>query len=72
MTKNEPEITWTLPLEKANVVLMLIGKQPFEQVADLIMDLRNQAQAQLQSFQQQQAGGFEQPALQRSNGEART
>ena len=49
----EPEITWTLSMTQANVVLSIIGKQPFEQIADLIIELRNQAQQQLQAFQQQ-------------------
>jgi hypothetical protein len=48
-----PTISWELPLESANVVLAILGKQPFEQVADLIMELRNQAGRQLQALQQQ-------------------
>jgi hypothetical protein len=47
-----PNITWELPIEQANVVLSILGKQPFETVADLIMELRNQAGRQLQALQQ--------------------
>jgi hypothetical protein len=62
----EPEITWTLPMAQANMVLAIIGKQPFETVADLIMELRNQATAQIQLYQQQlaqsQGGQMPEPA----------
>lgn len=50
----EPTITWQLPLNQANIILNVLGKQPFETVADLIMDLRQQAGTQLQRLQQQQ------------------
>lgn len=55
----EPEITWTLPMTQANMVLGILGDQKFNQVADLIIDLRNQAQAQIQLFQQQLAQSVE-------------
>lgn len=51
--QNEPEITWTIHMDQANTILSVLAQQPFERVAELIVDLRNQAQAQLQSFQQQ-------------------
>jgi hypothetical protein len=54
---NEPEITWTLSMDQANLMLSIAAKQPFEQVADLIVELRNQAQAQIQLFQQQHPQG---------------
>ena len=64
---NEPEITWTLGMEQANVVLSVLAQQPFERVADLIVELRNQAQAQIQLYQQQQ----QPPGMpMRQNGEA--
>ena len=52
-------------MAQANMVLSIIAKQPFEQVADLIMELRQQAQQQLQQFQQQAEGS-------RGNGAAMT
>jgi hypothetical protein len=50
---NEPEITWTLPMDQANTILSVLAQQPFERVAELIVELRNQAQAQIQLYQQQ-------------------
>lgn len=41
---------------QANMVLSFLAKQPFEQVADLIVELRNQAQTQIQAFQAQHGG----------------
>jgi hypothetical protein len=46
-----PEITWTLTVDQANQVMAAVAKQPFEQVADLIVELRNQAQEQLKAQQ---------------------
>lgn len=71
----EPEITWTISLPKANLMLAIMAKQPFEQVADLIIELRNQAQAQIQLFQQQAGQGGDgmqmpMPGLRRMDGEA--
>jgi hypothetical protein len=57
--RSDPEITWTLSMTQANIILNVLGKQPFESVADLIMDLRNQAQAQIQLYQQQAAQSAE-------------
>ena len=67
----EPEITWTLSMTQANVVLSIIGKQPFEQIADLIIELRNQAQQQLQAYQQQNPQMPQMDANKPSNGDAR-
>jgi hypothetical protein len=65
---SEPEITWTLPLAQANMVLGYLGEQKFRDVADIIIELRNQAQAQIQLFQQQIA---QSEMAQRPNGDAR-
>jgi len=55
-TAQQPEITWTVSMDKANMILSIIAKQPFEVVADLIVELRNQAQSQLQMQQATQSG----------------
>ena len=47
----EPDIS--LPLELLNKTLMFLGKQPFEQVADLIIELRNTAGPQIEEFQRE-------------------
>lgn len=52
----EPDINLTLSIDQMNQVLMYLGKQPFEQVADLVMNIRTQAQQQIQQFQQGQPG----------------
>jgi len=44
----EPEITWVVPIDKANMILSIIGQRPFVEVADLINDLRQQAASQMQ------------------------
>jgi hypothetical protein len=67
----EPEITWTLPLPQANMLLAIVGKQPFEQVADLIIELRNQATAQIQLYQQQLAQSGEAVAATQRGPDAR-
>jgi hypothetical protein len=41
-------------MDQANTILSVLAQQPFERVADLIVELRNQAQAQIQLYQQQQ------------------
>jgi GAF domain-containing protein len=51
---NNPEITLVLDLNRVNQIMMFLGKQPFEVVADLIVDIRNQAGTQIQLAQQQQ------------------
>ena len=47
----QPEITWVLPMDQANTILNILGKQPYETIADLIMNLRMQAQPQVEQFQ---------------------
>jgi hypothetical protein len=64
MRMSDPTITWELPMSQANVVLGVLGKQPFEQVADLIVLLRQQAGEQIQRLQAP-------PGLSNGNGEAR-
>jgi hypothetical protein len=58
-------INWEVSIDQANVVLMILGKQPYEQVSDLIGFLRDQASRQVEAIQaQQRAAGA------RANGEA--
>lgn len=40
-------LTLTLSVDQTNVVLAALAKLPFESVADLIVTIRQQAQAQL-------------------------
>jgi hypothetical protein len=42
-----------LSIEEANLIMMALAKQPFEQVAGLFAKLQQQAQAQLPQQQQQ-------------------
>lgn len=50
--QQEPEITWTVPLERANMILSILAKQPFEIISPVMDDLRQQAQSQIQRLQQ--------------------
>lgn len=43
-------LKFDLTLDEANAILAALAKQPFEQVAELIGKLRNQAQPQLDSM----------------------
>ena len=42
------QLTITLPPEAINLMLAILARAPFEQVADLIMSIRMQAQQQIQ------------------------
>lgn len=44
-----------LSLEEANLILSALGKAPFEQVAGLIGNIRQQAEPQLARVQQEMA-----------------
>lgn len=50
---NEPDITWTIPLPVANQILAWLADQKFREVADVLIELRTQAQKQIEAFQQQ-------------------
>jgi hypothetical protein len=52
----EPEINWNVSLERANIILSILAKQPFEVISPIMDDLRAQAQNQIQQLQQ--AGGM--------------
>jgi hypothetical protein len=54
-----PDISLTLDMEAVNKMLRILGRQPFEDVADLIMDIRQQAAPQLQ--QAASANGEDRP-----------
>jgi hypothetical protein len=54
---SEPEITLSLPMQRVNEIMLVLSKQPFEQVAELISDIRNQAQEQIDALNSQQRGG---------------
>jgi hypothetical protein len=57
--QRNPEVMLTLDIEAVNKVLKILGQQPFQEVADLIVDIRNQAQAQLQQSLPPSAGNGE-------------
>lgn len=46
---SEPTVTieLKLPLQAVNYIMAILGKQPFEQVADLVQGIREQAVPQL-------------------------
>jgi hypothetical protein len=48
-------------MEQANIVLSCMGKQKFERIADLLIEMRTTASRQVQEWQQQRQAG--QPAL---------
>ena len=47
MDEKSVNIELKLPLPAVNYIMGLLGKQPFEQVADLIQGIREQAMPQL-------------------------
>lgn len=47
MENSVPKFTLTLDLNQINIILAGLGKMPFETVADLVNDLRNQALKQM-------------------------
>lgn len=47
MDEKAVNIELKLPLPAVNYIMALLGKQPFEQVADLIQGIREQAMPQL-------------------------
>lgn len=48
-----PEITITFDLTTLNMIIDVLSQQPFGKVADTIVEIKNQAQAQLQLLNQQ-------------------
>lgn len=48
----EKEITLTLTLNDANLILAALGKLPFEAVADLVAKVKAQGQAQIEAAQE--------------------
>ena len=44
----DKEITLTLTLNDANLILAALGKLPFEAVADLVAKIKAQGQAQIE------------------------
>lgn len=48
----EETITLNLSVEQCNIILASLAKGPFEVVADLIVEIKKQAEAQLTSPQQ--------------------
>lgn len=45
---NEKQVTFTMTVEKANVMFSALTTMPYNQVAQLIAELQEQAQKQLQ------------------------
>jgi hypothetical protein len=50
-SQTPPDITWVVSLEKANMILSFLAKQPFEVISPIMDDLRQQATNQLQLLQ---------------------
>lgn len=69
MMPRPPDITITLPLEAVNLMLQVLGKAPYEQVADLVMAVRSQAQQQIATQQPEPAALPDPLALKRNGGE---
>jgi hypothetical protein len=67
MPNENPNITWNLSLEHANLVLQCLGKQKFDRVADLMIDLRQQAAKNIQTWQEAQKA-MQMPVPERPNG----
>lgn len=53
MDQQRPEITWTLPIDQANLILNLLGNYSFNKIADILVNLRRQGEAQIQLLNQQ-------------------
>jgi hypothetical protein len=67
----QPDITWVLPLDRANLILTILADRKLSEVIDLFMDLQRQAQSQLQGQGQGQPGmmpGMPVPERARPNG----
>lgn len=52
----EPDISWTMPLSQARMILNILAKQPFETVNVIIRMLEEQGNQQLQQFEAQMKG----------------
>ena len=52
-----PEITITINVEQLNAMMALLGTHPYNQVADLLMLIRQQATAQIQQMQTARPNG---------------
>jgi hypothetical protein len=50
----ENPITLSMSLDNCNLVLNILGEQPFNRIAPLVMDLRMQAERQFQAVAQGQ------------------
>lgn len=48
---NPTQVTFTLTIEQANLVLTSLGQRPYAEVADLINSLKADAQKQLNAAQ---------------------
>lgn len=58
-----PTISWTMSLDHANTVLAVLGEQPFNKIAPLLLELRTQAERQCQTWQQQNQTGASQGGM---------
>ena len=73
MARNNPTITWTVTIDQANQMLSVLADRKFNEVADLIVDLRTQAAGQMQAMQQTMdppPTGMQLPLGAKSNGPA--
>ena len=55
MPTTDAQITWTISLDQANLMMSIVSDQKFSLVADLIVTLRQQAATKLQQIQAQQS-----------------
>jgi hypothetical protein len=69
---NNPDINLTLPLDDVNNLLTWIGEKPFNSVADLVVEVRNQVNQQIAKYQQEMQQRMGQGGMPfRPNGEDR-
>jgi hypothetical protein len=65
MARTDPApLTFTLPLDDVNKIMLALAQRPFVEVAELIAEMQRQAAPQLPALPSQPQ------ALQRANGEA--
>ena len=55
MVNEQTTLTFELNIQEANVVITALSKLPYEQVADLIMKVRNQGAEQVEALNKQES-----------------
>jgi hypothetical protein len=59
---NNPTVTLTMSLETFNDIQRVLGRQPFEEVADTLLTFKHQVQGQLDALAREQAAQMLPPA----------